>query len=124
MIQQLDSIKYYLLVTTMLLMAACATGPVTTPQTPAQQAAYMEATLTGLYNTAATLRPHLSTDKYKKVLDQLDSAKVALELAKAAVTSKSDTSIEMLQSLQKVLYALSAELTKAQAEADAKGAAK
>lgn len=106
-------IKRSILALSMLLMAACA-GQIAVPQTPAQQAAYMEATLTGLYNTAATLRPHLSINEYKKVLEKLDTAKVGLELTKVAVLSKSETSVEMLQSLQKILYALSVELTKMQ----------
>ena len=105
-----------ILVLSMLLMAACA-GQMAVPQSPAQQAAYSEAILTGFYNTAATLRPHLTAAEYKKVLDGLDNAKVGLELAKAAVLSNASTSIEMLQNLQKVLYTLGAELTKMQAKA-------
>ena len=105
-----------ILALSLLLMASCA-GQMAVPQTPAQQAAYMEATLTGFYNTAATLRPHLSAAEYKKVLDNLDNAKVGLELAKIALTSKSETSIEMLQSVQKILNAMALELSKMQTEA-------
>jgi hypothetical protein len=102
-----------ILALSLLLMAACA-GQMAVPQTPAQQAAYMEATLTGFYNTAATLRPHLTAAEYKKVLDGLDNAKIGLELAKVAVMSNANTSLEMLQSVQKVLNAMALELSKVQ----------
>jgi len=102
-----------ILALSLLLMASCA-GQMAVPQTPAQQAAYMEATLTGFYNTAATLRPHLTAAEYKKVLDGLDNAKVGLELAKVAVMSNANTSLEMLQSVQKILNAMALELSKAQ----------
>lgn len=113
MTRMLNVVSRSILALSMLLMVACA-GQVAVPQTPAQQAAYMEATLTGFYNTAATLRPHLSAAEYKKVLDGLDNAKVGLELAKVALTSHSETSIEMLQSVQKVLNAMALELSKMQ----------
>ena len=99
-----------------LLMASCATGPIVTPQTPTQQAAVAEVTLTGLYNTLASIRPHLPAAKYKEVLGKVDDAKLGLELAKVALSSKASNSIEMLQSAQKVLDALLTELTKLQQE--------
>lgn len=104
-----------ILALSLLLMAACA-GQMAVPQTPAQQAAYVEATLTGFANTAATLRPHLSEEAFQKLRQDLNNARVALDLIKVAVKSNSNTSVDMLRSIQSLLNAIALELTKLQQE--------